>query len=291
MIKNNYIDLHAHSTASDGDLSPSELVRLALQKGLVALALTDHDTAEGNNEAILEAERLGLNFVPGVEISVDRPPNSLHILGYWIDPENPVLKSTLETVRGFRDKRNPMIIEKLQGLGIDIDYVEVCGAAGGDVVGRPHFAKVLVEKGVVKSSAEAFQKYLGKGGLAYVDKKRMTPFEGIRLIHQAGGMPALAHPNQYDFDEPSGLEEMVAELKSYGLAGIEAYYSTHSEQQTAQYKHLAEKYDLAITGGSDFHGAAKPMIELGSGIGGNLKIPRSLLDNLRARLYHTVHNQ
>ncbi|MBL7190930.1 PHP domain-containing protein [bacterium] len=282
-MKNSYIDLHSHSTASDGELRPAELVKLAVELGLAGLALTDHDTAEGNGEAVSAAAELGLDFVPGVEISLDNPPNSLHLLGYYIDYNNPALKNTLAEVVGFRDKRNPMIIDKMRNLGIDITYDEVCDIAGGDVVGRPHFAKVLIQKGIVESSQEAFDRYLAKDALAHVDKKRLTPEVGINLVLKAGGIPVLAHPYYYKFGEPDGLDRLIRELVSHGLAGVEAFYSVHSRAQTEEYIRLAEKYDLLITGGSDFHGSTKPDIELGRGISGNLRIPYSVLENLKIK--------
>jgi predicted metal-dependent phosphoesterase TrpH len=180
------IDLHIHTSASDGTFSPQEIVRLAKRKGLKAVGITDHDTVDGNEEAIKAGVEIGLEVIPGVEISVEWEGRPVHILGYYIDVENKVLQSTLKNLIAFREERNPQIIKRLNSLGLNISYADVKAIAGdGTAIGRPHFAQVLVDKGYVKDGDEAFKKYLKRGGPAYVEKKRLTPQEGIQLIKDA----------------------------------------------------------------------------------------------------------
>jgi predicted metal-dependent phosphoesterase TrpH len=277
------IDLHTHSTASDGSLSPRELVALALNSGLKALALTDHDTTAGNREAIAEARKFNLTFVPGVEISCDFGIYSFHILGYWIDPENELLKNTLKILLEYRTQRNLKIISRLRDLGIEISYDEVEEIAGNEVVGRIHFAQILMQKGVVPSIKEAFTRLLNIGRPGYVAKKRLTAAEGINLILQAGGFPVLAHPGLYPFKSQNELNSILKELISVNLQGIEVYYSAHNSNQTESYLALAQKLNLAISGGSDFHGSAKPDILLGTGLKGNLNLRLNLLQELELK--------
>ena len=277
------IDLHAHSTASDGSFTPSELVKLASFVGLSALALTDHDTVSGCQEAMDTARSIDFNLVPGVEISCDYDKFSLHILGYYIDYEHPPLIETLTQLKKFRSDRNLLLIDKLRELGIDIDYAEVKLLAGEDVVGRPHFAMALVQKGIVSTTQEAFDKYLAKGKPAYIDKKRLTAEEGVKLIRDAKGVPVLAHPGEYKFLQPKELRKFLEDLIPHGLAGMEVWYSTHSEQLSAEYLKLTEELGLIATGGSDFHGRSKPNIGLGTGIDNNLDLSSLVLDNLKQR--------
>ncbi|AVX20236.1 hypothetical protein SAMN02745885_02356 [Carboxydocella sporoproducens DSM 16521] len=272
------IDLHTHTTASDGTFRPAELVELAYKQGLAALAITDHDVVDGLAEGIARGRELGLPVISGVEISVEWQGREMHILGYYIDHQHPQLLQNLAQLREFRAQRNPKMVEKLQALGIEITMAEVEAKAQGQVVGRPHFAAVLLEKGVVSSVNEAFDKYLARGGLAYVPKERLTPREGITLIRQAGGVPVLAHPRYLGLAQ-SQLVDLARELRDYGLAGIEVYYSENSEADTAQARAVAEELGLVMTGGTDFHGTNKPEIQLGRGHG-NLSIPYSLVEEL-----------
>ncbi len=273
------IDLHTHSMASDGSMSPAELVRHAHEKGLSALALTDHDTVDGVKEALEEGERLGVEVIPGIEISVDYKPE-MHILGYFpnLYAYNSIRKE-LEVIRQGREARNLKIISRLNGLGIDITTEEVKREALGDITGRPHIARVLVNRGFVKSIDDAFDKYLGREGLAYFKRFELKPEEGIQAIRRAGGLPVLAHPvflrKTYD-----GMDKLLGELKGFGLAGIEALYSDHTKEDTGNFLRLAIKHGLIVTGGSDFHGSFKPGMELGTGRGG-LEVPYELLENLR----------
>ena len=280
---NQIIDLHTHSTASDGTLSPKELVLLAERQGLAAISLTDHDTIDGIEEAYEEAEKCSLKFIPGIEISGEYFPGPVHILGYWIDWENSTLKSVLDELIGFRNNRNFIIIEKLNELGLNIDYSEVEALAMDSVVGRPHFAEVIVKKGFADSINDAFNKYLAYGRAAYMSKKRLSVSQGVDLIRSAGGFPVLAHPGHYGFPDPISFKNAVTDLKRKGIAGIEVYYPTHSVNEIQLFKMVAEELDLAITAGSDFHGAVKPEVKLGTGISGNLSVSIEILYDLESR--------
>ncbi|OAQ19831.1 PHP domain-containing protein [Thermosulfurimonas dismutans] len=275
------IDLHTHSTASDGTYSPAELVQLAKDVSLSALALTDHDTVEGLGEAMAAARELGVPFVPGVEISVKFDgPGHCHILGYFVDADSPVLRETLGLLQRAREERNRKMMEKLQSLGVDITLEELEDQAKGEI-GRPHFAALLVKKGVVKSVGEAFEKYLKKGAPAYVPKARLTAEEAFSAIRAAGGLAVLAHPIHLKLS-PEELVRYVEELKAFGLDGIEAYYTDHTKQFTTLCLEIARRYDLVPTGGSDFHGHNKPDIKLGRGFG-NLSVPDECYERLRRR--------
>ena len=278
-MKEAYIDLHTHSTASDGSFSPTELVKLAKEMGLRALALTDHDTIEGLEEFIKTGKELDLEAVPGTELSDYFEKGTLHILGYFIDFHSEKLKDRLKKLQEARAERNPKIVKKLQALGIPITYEEVVAISGGGQIGRPHFAKLLLQKGIVKTFDEAFERFLKKGAPAYVEKDKIFPRECLEIILEAGGIPVLAHPFTLHL-ENDALEAFVKQLKDWGLRGIEAYYTEHTPAQTAFYLKLAEKYGLCVTGGSDFHGKNKPEIKLGLGYG-NLRVPYRLLERLK----------
>ncbi|GAV21740.1 PHP domain-containing protein [Carboxydothermus pertinax] len=265
------IDLHTHTTASDGTYTPEELVKLAQKERIKILAITDHDSAAGVIEAVGAGEKYGVKVIAGVEISVVFEPTEMHILGYGMDIKDEKFIKTLTRLKENRERRNPLMIKKLNALGFDITLEEVVLEAGGEIVGRPHMARVLLKKGYVSSLEEAFSKYLGKGCPAYVPKEKLTPFEAINIIKQAGGLSFLAHPVYLEKIEVE-LKKLLEELVSYGLDGIEAYYTYHSEEQTKLYLKLAEEYKLLISGGSDFHGANKPEIILGRGLG-SLNIP------------------
>jgi len=274
------IDLHTHTTASDGSLTPSQLVRYARQKGLTAIAVTDHDTIDGNAEAMAEGEREAISVVPGVEISVDYAPGSMHMLGFFIDSSSSGLSDKLRLLQDSRADRNPRIIQKLNDLGVGITYQEVIDVSGGGQVGRPHIAQVLLQKGYTRSIQEAFDRYLGKGAPAYLDKFRLEPADAISMIIEAGGVPVLAHPFTLNCASTDELERLVKQLVSLGLAGIEVYYSEHSPQQVFIYESLARRHNLLMTGGSDFHGANVSGIDLGKGRGG-LNIPHAIFEQLK----------
>ena len=277
------IDLHVHTTASDGTMSPTEVVRYAKEKGLQTIAITDHDTIEGIAEGLQEGRKLGLEVIPGVELSVDFAKGTMHLLGYYIDHTSAELLEKLTIVQQARAERNLKIVEKLQGLGIDIDLSEVKEAPEHGQIGRPHFAYTMVQKGYVQNIQDAFDRYLRKGGPAYVEKFKFSPEEAMSVIHKAGGITVLAHPFTTNQLQLQDLELVIVDLKEKGLDGIETYYPEHSEGQTRLYRHLAEKYGLVITGGSDFHGLNKDKEDLGEGYGNGGECSHNLVDELQAR--------
>lgn len=276
-----YVDLHLHTTASDGIKSPSEIVRYARVRGLQAISITDHDTIEGLEEGLEEGEKIGIEVIPGIEISAEYSPGSMHILGYFIDTDNPLLNDRLKYLQKSRAERNPKMVERLNRLGINISYEEVVEASGGGQVGRPHFAKVLIEKKYVRGFQEAFDRYLKKGAPAYVNKMRFEPGEALHFINEARGIAVLAHPSTLGLNEYSEMENLILRLLKEGLKGIEVYYPEHSPQEIAQYKGLAERYGLVITGGTDYHGMEKNGLEVGIGRG-EMRLPYSLVETLRA---------
>ncbi|MED1947189.1 MULTISPECIES: PHP domain-containing protein [Brevibacillus] len=243
-------DLHTHTKASDGTCEPAENVRLAKEAGLAALAITDHDTVAGIPEAIEAASALGVEIIPGVEVSSVGKGQDIHVLGYFVPYEDPAFEERLFRLRETRHERNQLLIARLQELGIDISLEKVYRRKQGTDknIGRPHIAEELMELGVVSTIAEAFDKYLGKGGAAYVNPPRITPQEAITLIKEAGGVAVLAHPGLYDDDE------LVEELIVFGLDGIEVNHPDNDEVQKMRYSKWAAQYGLVVTGGSDFHG-------------------------------------
>ncbi|MFF2484141.1 PHP domain-containing protein [Paenibacillus sp. NPDC058071] len=268
-------DLHTHTTASDGTGSPASNVRLAKERGLAAVAITDHDTMAGVEEALAEGEKLGIEVVPGVELSTVAEGNDIHILAYYPERHNSVWLSRLASLRDLRDRRNEMIVEKLTELtGIPFTMDEVAEIAGvkdkfgqslpvesGKTIGRPHIADLLVRKGVVSTIKEAFDRYLASGAAAYVNPPRLHPFEAIEWIREAGGTSVIAHPGLYRNDE------LVETIIQHGIQGIEVYHSDHTEEDEVRYLQLAERYGLIVTGGSDYHGERQGKVfhgELGS---------------------------
>lgn len=288
-MENDFVDMHSHSTASDGTLTPTELVRLAAKNRLRAMALTDHDGVDGLDEAIAEGERLGVEVIPGVELSAEHAHGTMHVLGFFLDRTKTLLQQKLQKLQDGRAERNPLIVKKLQDLGIDITFDEVKAASGGGLIGRPHFAKVLLAKKVVSTMQEAFEKYLKKGAPAYAEKFRFSPEDTIRLIHEGGGVAVLAHPFTVYKNPGKGLDEEIRRLAEAGLDGIEVYYSTYSPDQSRRYRKLVDRNGLLASGGSDFHGSHKPGITLGYGHG-KLRVPYDLVDELRERSkqYQTV---
>ena len=260
---NRRVDLHMHTTHSDGTFLPRDLVRLAKEKGLRCISVTDHDTMSSFEECAEEAEKLGVELIPGIEISADFEPGTLHILGFFMDRNHAKLKATLAEIQKAREERNPQIVEKLNKLGIAITFKEVEAESGGKQVGRPHFARVLLKKGVVKTMEEAFRKYLAKGKPAYVDKRRLSSREALQRIREAGGIASIAHPKQMRLEEPE-LSKEIERLVEEGLGGLEAYNSCQNREEAQLYTRLAKRFNLFVTGGSDFHGANKPDVELGN---------------------------
>ncbi len=264
------VDYHTHSTCSDGTMTPSEVVRHAKAQGLSAFALTDHDSVDGISEAMACAEKEGIEFVPGIEFSA-ADKTETHIIGLFIDPQNETLLGTIQKLKDSRKRRMEDICSKLRALGMDITHDEALKIAGGSFVGRAHIAKLMVEKGYCETIKECFDKYIGLNKPAYSEKNELTATEAVKSIKAAGGLAFLAHLNQTGYDLGQ-LEEMLITLKEAGLTGIEGYYPEYTPEQTAQYRTLATKLDLAFEGGSDFHGKMKPHIEIGVGKG-DLKIP------------------
>ena len=275
------IDLHTHSTASDGSLTPRELVRLAKDTGLEAVALTDHDTVAGLPEFTATGRELGMETVCGCELSVQAGHGTMHIVGLFL-PERPqgIIQALDELVR-LRHERNVVIVEKLRQHGCDVTYEEIKELAGEGSVGRPHISQILVRKGYANSVQDAFDRWLATGAKAYVPKKKFTPDVAIPLLKGEGATVVLAHPYMLGLGKAE-TEAEVRRLMEFGLDGLEAYYPEHSPSQTAFYLDLAARLDLAVSGGSDFHGTPKPRIGLGSGKG-DLHIPYGVLAALKAR--------
>ena len=276
------IDLHTHTTYSDGSATPEELIALAGAKRARAVAVTDHDTVAAIVAARTAAERVGIEFVAGIEISAEYSPGTMHILGYCIDDESVTLAAKLGELKEAREKRNPQIADRLRSLGFDISYDEVVQVARNQVVGRPHFARLMIEKGYVASIQEAFDRFLEKDAAAYVEKARLSPAESIALIHEAGGVAVLAHPYQLKLPSHEELDQLVGELAGFGLDGIEAVYSRHSVAERASYSEVAARHSLLVTGGSDYHGSYKPDISIVTGLG-DLDVPYGLLELVKAR--------
>jgi predicted metal-dependent phosphoesterase TrpH len=273
------IDLHLHTTHSDGSLSPTQVLGLAHKAKVTALAITDHDIVSGIPEAIAAGAELGIDVIPGVEISSCIDTSELHILGYCIDWQDPELIRRLTTLRESRHTRNPQIIERLRSLGLDVTYDEVRALAGTDSVGRPHIARLLMDKKYVTSAKDAFDRYLAEGRPGYVARELPKPADAIAWIRAAGGVAVLAHPTWAKVSG-EGLNTLLTTLKGDGLGGIEVHYSTHTKRQTTEYLDLAKRLNMLVTGGSDFHGVTKPNIEVGTGRG-DLKVPEKLLDPLK----------
>jgi predicted metal-dependent phosphoesterase TrpH len=276
------IDLHSHTTASDGTFSPAQLVDEAGRTGLRTLGITDHDTFSGYDQALPLARQAGLDLVCGIELSTKLHGHSVHLLGYFLNSSlKPggldVFRNWIRDLQTSRRERNVRLIARLQELGVDITPEEV-QARGGEMTGRPHFAQVLLEKGYVSSLQQAFDEYLDESAKGYVTRREPQFAEAVKHIRDAGGVASLAHPVRLRED----LAAILPELRAAGLNAIEAYHSDHSPSQTALYLELAAQQGLRVTGGSDFHGAAKPEIRLGTGRGGNLRIPDDLIDRLRA---------
>jgi len=275
------IDLHSHTTASDGTFSPAQLVEEAGRTGVRILGITDHDTFAGFDRASPLAREAGLELVCGIELSTKLHGHSVHLLGYFLDELlNPdgfdAFRKWIGDLQASRRDRNVRLIARLRELGVDITLPEV-DARGGGMTGRPHFAQVLIAKGYATSVQQAFDEYLDESAKGYVTRREPTFAEAVQQIRQAGGIASLAHPVRIRED----LASILPDLRGAGLNAIEAFHSDHSQSQTALYLELAAQYGLLVTGGSDFHGAVKPEIQLGTGRGGNLRVPEGLVDRLR----------
>lgn len=269
-----YIDLHVHSKMSDGTLTPTEVVKLAYEKGLSAIALTDHDTVDGVEEAINAGKEYGVEVIPGVELSAEYKGSDLHILGLKVDIYNEEFARKVAVCRDSRYNRNLKMVEKLNEQGFSITWEEMLKRFGNITITRAHFAQYLIDEGYVASKEEAFSKYLEPGRPCYVSREKVTPKEAIDMILGAGGHPILAHPMLYKMPLDR-LESVIVMLKDYGLQGIEAVYSLNRPEDDSYLAKLAKRHGLYVTGGSDFHGEIKPHIALGTGKG-NLRITKSL---------------
>lgn len=276
------VDLHTHSIFSDGSLTPAELIELAVRQGLTGIALTDHDTVEGVRELCRLGQQVGITVITGVEISTTLHQYTLHILGYGIDPDNPELHEWLAPLQHGRERRNTLILEKLQALGVDISEEEVAEISCCGQTGRPHIARLLMAKGVVDSFEAAFRLYLGRHKPAWEGRFSYSAAETIDMIHRTGGLAVLAHPGQID-PEMRAQPQVIRELSLRGLDGIELHYPTHSRKMKKRLKSLAAELGLIVTGGSDFHGATRPVHQM-AGAAFGFCPPDSILDDLNARL-------
>lgn len=273
-------DLHIHTTASDSTLSPKEVVDCAHRANLKTIAITDHDTVGGIDETIEAAKEIGLEVISGVELSSRINKNEAHFLGYYIDHQDPVLKKHLKRFKDARQKRGLLITEKLNSIGVKINYTEVLRLSQGGAVGRPHVARALLGAGKVVSIKEAFDKYIGYAGPAYVEKIRLTPDQAIKIIKGAGGIPVFAHPYYV------GADDLIPKLIRDGLAGIEVYHPDHDAKATKRYEKLAKRYNLLITGGSDAHGSVKEGVAIGK-----ITIPDEMVARLKGELSGVRYQQ
>ncbi len=273
------VDFHTHSTCSDGTMTPTELVHHAKESGLYAFALTDHDSVDGIEEASGEAERVGIEFIPGIEFSAAEDTET-HIIGLFLDTKNETLLATIDKLKNSRRRRMEDICSKLRALGMDITHEEALAVAGGNFVGRAHIAKLMVEKGYCETIRECFDKYIGLGKPAYSEKTELTAVEAVKAIRASGGLAYLAHLNQTGFDTDK-LKNLLIKLKDAGLNGIEGYYPEYSNEHINEYRNLALELQLSFSGGSDFHGKMKPHIEIGVGKG-SLRIPYFILQNMKS---------
>ena len=259
-----YIDLHVHSNISDGTMSPADVVKLAAKSGLSAIALTDHDTVDGIEEALAAGEKYGVEIIPGIEISADYKGGDLHILGFDIDYRDKNFAGKIKVCRDSRHERNLKMTEKIRQQGFDITWEMILERFGDNSITRAHFAKYLLDEGYVESKEEAFAKYLNPGCPCYVPREKVTPEQAVKMIIDAKGHPVLAHPMLYKLTHER-VESVIVMLMSYGLQGIEAVYSLNSLEDDEFLRKLAKRHGLYITGGSDFHGAIKPDIQIGKG--------------------------
>ncbi len=282
------VDLHTHSTCSDGTVTPTGLVRLAQEKGLSAFALTDHDTTKGLEEAMAAAAGTDIEVIPGIELSTIYGEKDVHIVGLFFDYQSAEFKVAIQEFVDAREMRNRRMCEKMCAAGLPIPYDELMEANPGAVVTRANMAKFLLQKGAISNIKEAFDKYIGDDCPFFIPREKITPKKAVEFLRQYHGIPILAHPFQYQLGD-EGLETLVQELKDAGLMGIEAYYSKHTPEMTAQIQALGAKYDLLLSGGSDFHGTNKPGLEMGNGYG-HLHVPGECLVKMKHKRYGVNEN-
>ena len=277
------VDLHTHSTASDGTLAPAEVVRLAAGAGLTAIALTDHDTLAGVAEAAAAAAECGIDFLTGIEVTAAFPrPGTMHLLAYGFDVGHPAMVRLTDRLAVARGERAEQIVWRLNRLGVDLTLADVAAEAAGGSIGRPHVARVLIRRGHAVSTRDAFDRYLGAAGAAWVDTAPMAADAVIDHVRAAGGLVSAAHPRQLKRRGSAQLAALVAELAGQGMEGIETLHSTHDDDAVRQMARLAERFDLVPTGGSDYHGPHKPWVRLG--LAGGRPVPRSVYEGVRGRL-------
>ena len=266
------IDLHLHTTASDGRLSPTELIQLVADQGLRQVSISDHDSTEGLEEAFLAAQQFtDLRVIPGIELSTDVPGDEIHMLGYFIQYEDEEFQQVLKRFRRGRVDRAREMVEKLAALGLPLEWERVQAIAGDGSVGRPHIALAMVEAGYCKEPKDAFPEYLGRNGLAYAERVKLTPEEAVEMLLKVGGVPVLAHPAYL-----SDLESRLPELKAAGLVGMEVYYSKFDPDTIKHLQDLADQYDLIPSGGSDYHGLGNA----GEPLPGSMGPPASTVERL-----------
>ena len=276
------IDLHTHSIYSDGSMTPEELVAHAAAKGLSAIALTDHDTVRGIPFALVAGKEYGVEIVPGVEVSTECHVQ-VHMLGFYVDTSNKPLLDAFAAMQEERKENHKAYMKKLNEMGFIMTEEDVRAVAPVGGIGRAHYAKVMMNKGYVESVAEAFRIYLGVGCPCYIKRNVMTPEEAIALIHGAGGLAFFAHPHQTKLSD-DGIFGLMTTLKEAGLDGIEGYYSEYTPEMGGKFRDMAEKLDLMLCGGSDYHAQMKPHIEIGEGINGNLTVDGILLDRIKEKI-------
>ena len=274
-----YIDLHVHSSASDGTLTPSQVVQLAVSQKLEAIALTDHDTADGIPEAMDAARRAGLELIPGIELSCEYHGKEIHILGLFIHPDEPAFAAEIRSLLEIRTRRNLEMLCRFQEAGFSITLQDLQAGNPNTVITRAHFARVLTEKGYASSMDQAFKKYLRYGGPYCMRKERITPEHALKILRDNHAFPSLAHIMQYKLSWEEN-EKLISDLKKSGLMGLEVYHSSHHQGQIPRLQQLAAHYGLLPTGGSDFHGANKPDIQIGIGRG-NLRLSYGLLTDIK----------
>lgn len=282
------IDLHTHTSYSDGTLTPDELVALAAELGLRALAVTDHDTIDGIDEALAAGRRHGVEVVPGVEINLEHAQVTMDLLGYFIGGcPTDELRTQLAELRAYRDERNARILERLAGLGYPIDPAELAAIGEHGAVGRPHIAEAMRRRGYAASIPEAFERFLRRGAPAWVDRRRLSLAQAVRSLRASGALPVIAHPGIIRTDE-AGLAAIARDAARTGVVGLECYYPSHDRATVERLLALCRRYGLVATGGSDFHGAVKPSNTLGIGALGQ-PVPDEVLDDLRCRAETLAH--
>ena len=273
------VDLHLHTTHSDGTLSPTELVDLCAGNGLRVIAISDHDSTEGVAEAQDAAVRHGIEIIPAIELSTDVPDNEIHMLGYFVDIEDTGFQDLLRSFRAGREDRGREMVERLCKLGLEIAWEEVERIADGAAVGRPHIAQAMIEHGYVTEWQEAFDRYIGRTGPAYVERTRLEPEDAVQVLLDNGALPVMAHPLYYEREDTHILRRIVSQLKDAGMVGLEVHYGEFSDGEIQMLANIAAELDLVPCGGSDYHASGKP----GEIIPGEAGPPMSVVESLRAR--------